>query len=170
VAARAHDAQRLTRSARTFRCRAALQQEQQDVAALRAATEAAENAEFEKWREQMAVESGGTVADELAAESQGLLAEFVDHIKARKIVVLEELAAQFGLRASEAVSRVRGLESMGRLTGVMDDRGKFIYVSTEEMEKVAAFINAKGRVSIAELAGRSDELIALTPAPDAAGS
>ena len=29
---------------------------------------------------------------------------------------------------------------MGRLTGVMDDRGKFIYVSQEEMAAVADYI------------------------------
>lgn len=29
----------------------------------------------------------------------------------------------------EAVSRVRGLEEMGHITGVIDDRGKFIYIS-----------------------------------------
>jgi hypothetical protein len=29
---------------------------------------------------------------------------------------------------------------MGRLTGVMDDRGKYIYVSKDEMEAVAAHI------------------------------
>ena len=137
------------------------QQEQQELAALRAVAEAAENAEFEKWRTQMAVEAGGVAEDALMTESQGLLAEFVEHIKARKVVVLEELAAQFGLRASEAVSRVRGLESMGRLTGVLDDRGKFIYISPAELATVADFINARGRVSIAELASRSNDFISL---------
>ena len=128
---------------------------------MRAAADAAEAADFEKWRDQIAVESGGTAAEELASESQGLLAAFVEHVKARKLVVLEELAAEFGLRTAEAVSRVQALESMGRLTGVMDDRGKFIYISPEEMATVAAFINAQGRVSIAELASRSNDFIRL---------
>ena len=43
----------------------------------------------------------------------------------------------------------------------MDDRGKFIYISSEEMAAVADFIQKKGRVSIAELAKRSNELITL---------
>ena len=141
-------------------------QAQEELAAARAAADAAEAAEFEKWRDQIAVESGGTAAEELASESQGLLAAFVEHVKARKLVVLEELAAEFGLRTAEAVSRVQALESMGRLTGVMDDRGKFIYISPEEMATVAAFINAQGRVSIAELASRSNDFIKLAgPTP-----
>ena len=139
-------------------------QTQDERAAARAAADAAEAAEFEKWRDQIGVESGGTAAEEVASESQGLLAAFVEHVKARKLVVLEELAAEFGLRTAEAVSRVQALESMGRLTGVMDDRGKFIYISPEEMATVAAFINAQGRVSIAELASRSNDFIRLAEA------
>lgn len=80
------------------------------------------------------------------------------------MVVLEELAAEFGLRTQEAIMRVQALEGMGRLTGVMDERGKFIYVSEGEMRKVADFITDRGRVSIAELADTSRSLIAF---PDA---
>jgi hypothetical protein len=50
---------------------------------------------------------------------------------------------------------------MGRISGVMDERGKFIYISREEMEAVAAHIRAKGRVSIAALAAASNNLIDL---------
>ena len=50
---------------------------------------------------------------------------------------------------------------MGLLTGVMDDRGKFIYISEEELLNVKKFIEQRGRVSIAELAKHSNELISL---------
>lgn len=48
----------------------------------------------------------------------------MDFIKARKMVALDELAAEFGLRTAEAVKRVQALEAEGAITGVMDDRGK----------------------------------------------
>ena len=57
-------------------------------------------------------------------ESQGLLAQFIDYIKQRKTVPLEQLATEFKLRTTEVIDRVQGLEAMGRLTGVMDERGK----------------------------------------------
>ena len=75
--------------------------------------------------------------------------------------LLEELAAEFGLRTQDAVSRVQALEQMGRITGVMDDRGKFIFISRDEMAEVAAFINRKGRVAIAELARKSSDFVKL---------
>ena len=49
------------------------------------------------------------------------------------------------------------------LTGVTDDRGKFIYISQSELESVAKFVKQRGRVSISELAENSQKLITLTP-------
>lgn len=79
------------------------------------------------------------------------------------MVSTEELASQFKLRAQDVVDRIRILESEGSITGVIDDRGKFIYISPEELKAVAKFINQRGRVSVAELAEYSNKLIRLEP-------
>lgn len=52
---------------------------------------------------------------------------------------------------------------LGRLSGVMDDRGKYIYLSLEEMQAVADYIKRRGRVSIAHLASKSNQFIDLEP-------
>ncbi len=127
------------------------------------------------------VEDAGSVAAEIETESQGLLAEFVDFIKVRrrsiewsalsrllrcrqtkKVVLVEELAARFSLKSKDALLRLRALQEMGRITGVMDDRGKFVYVSEAEMDAVAKFVRQRGRVAISELSDHSHRLIALT--------
>ena len=64
----------------------------------------------------------------------------------------------------DVLDRVQRLEAMGRLTGVIDDRGKFICITLEEMDRVAQFVRDAGRVSIAELATRSNEFIDLAEA------
>ena len=46
---------------------------------------------------------------------------------------------------------------------MIDDRGKFIYITMEELESVAKFIRQHGRVSITELAESSNRLISLNP-------
>lgn len=51
----------------------------------------------------------------------------------------------------------------GRLSGVMDDRGKYIYISLEEMKAVADYIKREGRVSISLLASKSNQFIDLEP-------
>lgn len=44
-------------------------------------------------------------------------------------MLLGDLASRFKLKTKDTIMRLRALEEMGRITGVMDDRGKFIYVS-----------------------------------------
>ena len=61
----------------------------------------------------------------------------------------------------EVIDRVRTLQEEGVLTGVMDDRGKFIYITQEEYEAVAKFIKQRGRVSIAELSESINQVICM---------
>ncbi|KAK9820108.1 hypothetical protein WJX72_006218 [[Myrmecia] bisecta] len=121
----------------------------------------AEEEEAAKWMGMISVEQEGTGEAEVQEESQGMLQSFIDYMKERKTVVLEDLAAEFGLRVQDVINRVQSLEAMGRITGVMDDRGKFIYISPEEMEAVADFIKTRGRVAISELAAKSSSFIDL---------
>ena len=58
---------------------------------------------------------------------------------------------------------MKTLQSEGRLTGVIDDRGKFICITALEYEAVARFIKQRGRVSISELADSMNQLIRLKP-------
>ena len=60
-----------------------------------------------------------------------------------------------------AIDRIVELQKDGRISGVIDDRGKFIFISEEELKAVAKFIKQQGRVSIAELAENSNHLINL---------
>ena len=87
-----------------------------------------------------------------------------------QIVVLEDLAIEFGLPAAQCVSRVQSLEEMGQLSGVIDDRGKFIYVSPEELAAVAKFVKRRGRLTIADLAIESNKLISLKEVVEETGA
>ena len=53
------------------------------------------------------------------------------------------------LHVQDAISRVQTLEQEGRITGVMDDRGMFIYISREEMAATANFIMSRGQIQYA---------------------
>ncbi|KAG6546850.1 hypothetical protein Mapa_011703 [Marchantia paleacea] len=123
--------------------------------------EEAANAEFDKWKNAFSVDTEGTQEQDVQEEGQGLLNDFVEYIKKHKCVGLEDLAAEFNLRTQDCINRVLALEQMGRISGVMDDRGKFIYISPEEMRAVAEYIKRLGRVSIAHLARKSNEFIDL---------
>lgn len=131
----------------------------------RKAREEKERREYEeylKMKEAFSIEEEGYDQDDKEKE-ENLLEEFVLYIKQNKIIVLEDLAAHFGLKTANVIDRIKELQANGNLTGVIDDRGKFIYISQEELEAVAMFVRQRGRVSITELAENSNRLINLNP-------
>lgn len=135
---------------------------EEEAKARQAREEAAAALEFEKWKGEFSIDAEGTTEND-AQDNKDLLSEFVEYIKKHKCVPLEDLAAEFRLRTQECINRIASLESMGRLSGVMDDRGKYIYISLEEMKAVAEYIKRQGRVNISHLASKSNQFIDLEP-------
>ncbi|XP_078265095.1 DDRGK domain-containing protein 1 isoform X1 [Rhinoraja longicauda] len=119
--------------------------------------------EYLKLKEAFVIEEEGIDAQETEEESENLLELFINYIKKNKVIFLEDLASQFGLRTQDAISRLQELIAEGSLTGVLDDRGKFIYITEQELAAVAQFIKQQGRVSIVDLAQASNSLINLNP-------
>lgn len=136
---------------------------EEEAKAQKAKEDEAAALEFEKWKGEFSVDAEGTTENEMQDGNQGLLVDFVEYIKKQKCVPLEDLAAEFKLRTQDCINRITSLENMGRLSGVMDDRGKFIYISQEEMHAVADYIKRQGRVSISHLASKSNQFIDLEP-------
>lgn len=131
----------------------------------RRAREEKEKREYEeylKMKEAFKVEEEGFEEGE-SEDEQNLLQEFVSYIKTQKVCVLEDLAGHFKLKTQAVIDRIRDLQNDNILTGVIDDRGKFIYISQEEMEAVVKFIKQRGRVSIVDIRENSDKLINLNP-------
>ena len=116
--------------------------------------------EYLKLKEAFSIEEEG--CDDVEDGEQNKLALFISYIKEKKIVLLEDLAAQFKIKTQDVIDRINSLQETGDLTGVIDDRGKFIYISQEELENVAKFIRQQGRVSITDLAENSNKLITLS--------
>jgi len=121
-----------------------------------------EHEEYLMMKAAFTVEEQGFEAGEEVPE-ENLLQRFIDYVKDTKIVLLEELAATFQLKTQDAIDRLQKLVEAGELTGVIDDRGKFIYISRDEMDSVAKFIRQRGRISLSDLAESSNQLIQLAP-------
>ena len=64
-----------------------------------------------------------------------------------------------GYTIQDAIARIRQLEASGRLSGVFDDRGKYVSITPDELAHIAAYVRSSGRVSIAQLVRQSDNLI-----------
>lgn len=109
------------------------------------------------------VEEEGFEEETNEDEAQNKLHTFIDYIKSQKVVLLEDLAAHFKMKTQDVINRVQDLMSQQILVGVIDDRGKFIHITREELESVAKFMKRRGRVSISDLVENSNRLINLRP-------
>lgn len=58
----------------------------------------------------------------------------VEYIERRKVVMLEDVAAEFKMLAKDVVAKIEWLEKEGKLLGITDDRGKYIHVTQEEFQ------------------------------------
>uniref|UniRef100_A0A1B6CB01 DDRGK domain-containing protein 1 n=1 Tax=Clastoptera arizonana TaxID=38151 RepID=A0A1B6CB01_9HEMI len=119
--------------------------------------------EYLKLKEGFSIDDEGFDDTEGEESKDNMFQEFLSFIKINKVVILEDLAAHFKLKTQVVIDRIQELQKEGHLTGVVDDRGKFIYISQEELEAVAKFVKQRGRVSLTELADSSNQLINLTP-------
>lgn len=119
-----------------------------------------EHEEYLKMKAAFEIQEEGF--DEEETDQDELLQTFIDYVKTNKVVVLEDLAAQFKLKTQATIDRIKELQKDNRLSGVIDDRGKFIYISEDELNAVVKFIRQRGRVSISELAEQSANLINLS--------
>ena len=134
------------------------------AAAAKAEEEAALQEQFDEW-------SGSFETTEQGAENEGgdtdsKLSAFVARIEQKKVVLLSDLSIEFGLSSQAAVDRVKQLEEDGTITGVIDDRGKFIYVSTVELKRIADMVRRRGRISVSELGREINSIVDLNPGVD----
>jgi len=119
-----------------------------------------EKEEFDQWKQMFAVEAEGEMDD---GRDASVVERFIEHIKIRKVVNLEDLAADFQMRTTSVIDRIRELEKLNRLSGVLDDRGKYVYISPEEMTAVAEWLKRRGRVSRTDLIAACNRIIRLNP-------
>jgi len=136
--------------------------EEEELEKMRQERKRKEDEEYQMLKQGFEVESSGSHLEE-REEFEKNLDEFVEYIKKSKVVYLEDLAVKYSLQPKEVVDKIEALEKEGRLSGIMDERGKFICITPTEMSNIAKFITQRGRVSISEIAKESNKLINLNP-------
>lgn len=121
-----------------------------------------EAADLDSWKHLFAVESVGEEGKG-AAEPKVSTEDFVQYVKARKVVHLEDLAAHFCMRTASAIERLKQLEKLDRISGIFDDRGKYIHITPAEMKGVADWLRQQGRVGRGDLVAACNRIVRLNP-------
>lgn len=135
-------------------------EEQERIA--REEQERKEHEAYLKLAENFEVEEEGYDPDQ-DVDGDEKLVQFIAYIHEQKVVLLEHLAAHFKMKTKDVVDRIQQLIANGSLVGIIDDRGKFISITPDELESVAKFVRQRGRVTVDELVVNSNKLINLKP-------
>jgi hypothetical protein len=89
------------------------------------------------------VKGTGSESQERMSDEE-LAKQLIEYVTEEKVSFLEDLASKFNLKTQDVITKINQLEQEGRLTGVIDDRGKFIFITPQELQNVANFINLRG--------------------------
>ena len=124
-----------------------------------------EQEEYDKWKDFLTLEDTGNKLDE-EKDEENLLEQFINFVKLRKTVNIEDLSMRFDLPNKACIERLNHLVEGGFLKGVVDDRGKFLYIEDQEIEELIKSINSKGHFNRGELIDRFSEIIRLNPSEE----
>jgi len=137
--------------------------ERAELEAKKAQLEAAASAELDGWKRDMVVDAEGEGAVGASgsprARSEERTRSVVAYVRREKVVSFDSMAQDFNMSPREAMRIIQELQTQGTLSGVFDDRGKFITVDDKELEALADYVNKRGRLTLEDFTARANDLI-----------
>jgi len=119
---------------------------------------------FNEWKGDFAVAESGE--DNLDFSNENLIQEFINYIKLRKVVSLEDLAGEFKMTSADLVERLKQFEDQNRICGIIDDRGKYIYLTEKELVSIEKLLVTRGRINKVDLIKECNKIIRFAPSEE----
>jgi hypothetical protein len=73
-------------------------------------------------------------------------------MKDRRTVLVTEIATSFELAEEKVLQRIQELIKEGRVAGVMEGDGRFIFIAEDELHSIAESLIEHGSLSLADVA------------------
>ena len=80
-------------------------------------------------------------------------------LRKHKLVLLEDLSHEFKLSTKDLVEKIKKLEGEGQVSGIFDERGKYLVIEDEEWRAIKNYISARGRVKKTDIMNECAKLI-----------
>ena len=120
-----------------------------------------EDEEYNKWKDMIKVGEEGEEKMDFTKEET--INKFLDYIKIRKVISLEDISGTFKLSPNEIVLKLNEFEKQGRILGIIDDRGKYIYITEKEMGLIEKMFMNRGRINKGDLIKECNRIIRFEP-------
>lgn len=116
---------------------------------------------YNQWKDMMKVGEEGV--EKIDFKDEEVINKFINYIKIRKVVSLEDISGTFKLSPNDIVMKLNQFEKEGRIMGIIDDRGKYIYITEKEMSLIEKMFINRGRISKSDLIKECNRLIRFEP-------
>ena len=116
---------------------------------------------YNQWKDMIKIGEEGEEKKNFSDEN--VINEFLNYIKRRKVVSLEDLSGVFKISPNELVEKLNQFEKEGRILGIIDDRGKYIYVTEKEMSMIENLFIRRGRINKMDLIKECNKIIKFEP-------
>ena len=116
---------------------------------------------YNQWKDMIKIGEEGEEKRNFSDEN--VINEFLNYIKRRKVVSLEDLSGVFKISPNELVEKLNQFEKEGRILGIIDDRGKYIYVTEKEMSMIENLFIRRGRINKMDLIKECNKIIKFEP-------
>jgi predicted transcriptional regulator len=80
-------------------------------------------------------------------------------LKTNKLSLLEDLSHKFKLTTKEIVEKIKQLEQEHLISGIFDERGKYLVIEAGEWSAIKNYILARGRVKKTDIMTECAKLI-----------
>ena len=118
--------------------------------------------DYENWKKMFSIVEEGV--DKENPEFKAKLWErFANYLYVHKVTKIEDLCVEFDMNTKEAVEMIRSLEQDGKIKGIIDERGKYILITEEELQSIVKTMREKGRISKQTLVKEANRLVRLSP-------
>lgn len=64
-----------------------------------------------------------------------------------KVTKIEDMCVEFDMNTKEAVQMIKSLEDENKIKGILDEWGKYILITPQELKDLVEMIKQKGWVS-----------------------
>lgn len=134
---------------------------EEELQKLKEEQEKKDNEIYNQWKDMIKVGEEGE--ERVDFNDENVINDFLNYIKIRKVVSLEDLSGVFKIPPNDLVDKLNFFEQQGRILGIIDDRGKYIYITEKEMSMIEKMFMNRGRITKAELIKECNRLIKFEP-------
>lgn len=96
----------------------------------------------------------------LSSDSYTLsLEQWILELRVNRVVSIDDVAVRFQRSSSSVICRIQELVDQGRIAGIINSEGQFVYISEDEIKEIAERVRLRGVATRSDVAAICEEVV-----------